>query len=530
MAETQLNDNQLALNSETGSFAEMIFATQVGKEQIAQALTRKGTQTASTETLVQMAGKIDELNTNNSLMYGKGKNIFDTYLGNTISSVKGVAVLKNNYVLISTATTGYICDMSQEYDNWTTFLDSAVKTITWNTSSPNAYLDYVSVSDDNNTIVRSTNGSSSAAFEFYDLQWEDGVPSQISYIKTSGSSNKSLPSSGVDIKQSLYTRRIYVSNDRKLVAYLDNSNYIRLESYADDTIYARSSSTFDYSSVYHIDNGDVYCYKVQGQSYYSLQLRLYKFAVTESEGVITGISFTSYTDGTLSFDSNYSCLGGGNQYRAIYIKEQKALCLIGYKYSGLNLTASSSDKMVKYKFYALKLPTTDVVSGVVLSYDLGNRYKVYVRRTDTPATSLGSTFYLYEQIDARNLANYNYMAQFFANSSIDEVKLLGGLTFNVDFSTQTITETTQNVQNYAYRYISSESEVLLLFKQTSANSYHGLSSNTNERIMVLFDNSKEIITDIELNYNNTPICIYPLNVYKDDLNGLVQETLEVPVE
>ena len=48
--------------NETGAFAEQTLATSMGKNLLAQVLTNKGVETTSSETLIQMADKVNALN------------------------------------------------------------------------------------------------------------------------------------------------------------------------------------------------------------------------------------------------------------------------------------------------------------------------------------------------------------------------------------------------------------------------------------------------------------------------------------
>ena len=61
MAETLINVNQNQLNTETGSFVELIKSTQEGKEAITTALVNKGIDATSDQTLTSMAGGINQL-------------------------------------------------------------------------------------------------------------------------------------------------------------------------------------------------------------------------------------------------------------------------------------------------------------------------------------------------------------------------------------------------------------------------------------------------------------------------------------
>ena len=62
MQDIQINFNQNNLNKQIGSHAELIYATTQGKNAIATALTNKGVETSASETLIQMADKVNALN------------------------------------------------------------------------------------------------------------------------------------------------------------------------------------------------------------------------------------------------------------------------------------------------------------------------------------------------------------------------------------------------------------------------------------------------------------------------------------
>ena len=541
MSETQINDNQLALNSETGSFAEMIFATQVGKEQIAQALTSKGTQTASTETLVQMADKISALNTNNSVMYGKGKNILDSITSQNVTSVRGLILLKNNYALISTTTTGYVCDLSQEYDDWSDFLGSAAVTITWNEALSGNEYDLVSASEDSCTIARAPKGYYNTSIEFYDLAWNNGVPTSMTYLKTSSGTNKQLYSSPGTGKFAYHPSQIFVSNDRKLVAYRKDTYTFILESYEDDSIYAGTTGIYLYGEMMPYDisvNGDsvsVFYYWYYESDSYRIRTVTFNYTLEYTGNDITSISYNNYTTISQSF-GEYSFYGSSSYTTPsmLYLKEQKILLILTQKWNNLNLTASSTDRLPQIKLFAYKLPSASNNTDVLMSLDLGAKYKKFHKNTSSSSSYdlyissyySDNSFY-YISVFRMQLAQFLCKTQNIDANTV-RVYMVSGQSFDIDFRNNTITDSTASIVNYAEPNADYRSKVVL-FKQNNASVYYGLRESSYISVITLNPSGKEIITDIELNYNNTPVCIYPLQVNTNDINGLVQETLEVPV-
>ena len=59
--------------NETGALAELVYATSQGKNAVAAALTAKGVTTAASETLIQMADKVNNLNVDTGAEYWTGK-------------------------------------------------------------------------------------------------------------------------------------------------------------------------------------------------------------------------------------------------------------------------------------------------------------------------------------------------------------------------------------------------------------------------------------------------------------------------
>ena len=59
--------------NETGALAELVYATSQGKNAVAAALTAKGAATAASETLIQMADKVNNLNVDTGAEYWTGK-------------------------------------------------------------------------------------------------------------------------------------------------------------------------------------------------------------------------------------------------------------------------------------------------------------------------------------------------------------------------------------------------------------------------------------------------------------------------
>lgn len=525
MSETQLNDNQLALNTETGSFAEMIFATQIGKEALAQRLTEKGSTTAASETLLQMADKLAALNTNNSLVFGKGKDIFSSYnsstfTGETISSITSKVLLKNNYILISTKTTCYICDLSRTYDDIGQFLAQAVVTFQWQTSAEG---DRIGLSEDMNTIVRIPSSYSETYFEFYDLSWSNGAPTAITYLKRSTSSNKK---SDID-SYTTYPSGIIISNDRKLVAYTYNSYYFYLESVDDDTIRAQASYSFSASCYpYAINGGDVYVYSPVYGHY-----AVIKYNVTEENGEITAITYDKIQDNQVSL-SPYACPNEYYYYiyySSLYLREQNVVVRMTYKASSVELNTSSPNKVPEWRLYVIELPTASRAMQVY-HYDLGKCYKLYYKNSTT------KTYFSDTDIDSRTYPSYAYKIGLYKflfktsviSSGVIGIELISGQKFSINLNSHTITETTEVVTNYASPVIQYLSTIDGILFKTSNGEYYSASGSTAYKY-TFNANAKDIITDINLNYNNTPICIYPLEVYSGSMNGLITDTIEVPV-
>ena len=103
MSETQINFNQNNLNNQIGSHAELIYATSQGKNAIATALTNKGVETSASETLIQMADKVTNLNTdqNAETLWGPqiesvaSKNNSSSYYYRHAESANGIVAIYN---------------------------------------------------------------------------------------------------------------------------------------------------------------------------------------------------------------------------------------------------------------------------------------------------------------------------------------------------------------------------------------------------------------------------------------------------
>lgn len=194
--------------NETGALSELVLATSMGKNLLAQRLTEKGITTSPSETLVQMADKVNQITTFDSLNLGKSKLVSlvdytDVTSGNTYGRFHATR-MNNGYTAVVANGKIYLCETEGNYSSLTDFLNSAAASITQTNASSSGSWAYIAASDD---------GSKLATYDFnghidvYSVSY--GSTPSITYVST-------VDASGTYGK---YNLCLAINNAGTLVAY-----------------------------------------------------------------------------------------------------------------------------------------------------------------------------------------------------------------------------------------------------------------------------------------------------------------------
>lgn len=115
-----------------GALAELELATSIGKQQLAEVLTEKGVSTTASETLVQMADKVQSLQVSEGVDNIKGYYVDTSGVPSNLptgaSSMRAFRNPKTGDSIVLLGTTIY-CIPNGEYDSLSAFLAAATKTL-----------------------------------------------------------------------------------------------------------------------------------------------------------------------------------------------------------------------------------------------------------------------------------------------------------------------------------------------------------------------------------------------------------------
>lgn len=167
--------------NETGALAELTLATSIGKNALAQAITGKGITCSPTDTLLDMANKINSIPVpTNDIVFRKGLYIDRTRTGQTQTySIKRIA--NGGFLVYSTTELGVAPKGS--YQNYTEIINAATF---FNTGRTMVFP--INISSDCKTIITYTQAGTSTSsgitsIILYDVDWTGDTP-VISLIDT----------------------------------------------------------------------------------------------------------------------------------------------------------------------------------------------------------------------------------------------------------------------------------------------------------------------------------------------------------
>ena len=278
--------------NEAGALAELALSTSIGKNLLAQNLNEKGITASPTESLVSLADKVGSLSDEGPIR--------TKYLYHTLDTVTGVDTNSGHW----STPTDYFELIGDEYIAYisSTYLYIAEKTglksiddlkskavVSCLLSENVQGGTYFAFSPDYTKFVIGANGSTSSGsqrpvmYHIYDITWTNGVPTAITYLKSRQTSETS---------SSQYFYWPAITNDAKFVAFRysipsSNSNYIRIESTYDSTVYATISGTYSYKGAFKQIFKDY-----DGDSATLAQLYLYTFTYDSGTSEPTSITAT----------------------------------------------------------------------------------------------------------------------------------------------------------------------------------------------------------------------------------------------
>ena len=190
----------------TGALAELEYATSQGKNAIATALTNKGVATDASETLIQMADKVNNLTVDSTFdklvgsIYYNGGNTNQSALSLTpLASCK----LVNGYVATTASGTLYVYKMSGAYSSIAEALAAAEMSIALQ-NKPSSNAAYLTCSKDGKTII-SHAFDDAGTVDIYSVDYD---AKSLQYIKSI---------TGVTLYRG--QTRMAITNDRSLIAW-----------------------------------------------------------------------------------------------------------------------------------------------------------------------------------------------------------------------------------------------------------------------------------------------------------------------
>lgn len=126
---TQIAETVADIN-ETGALSELVYATSQGKNLLAQYLTNKGVQTSNTETLIQMADKVNNLIVQNSAELMKG---YVYAMPDAASSISNsiINVLNDDFIVYINSSSVNILPRESSATDTTQWLGSAISSATY---------------------------------------------------------------------------------------------------------------------------------------------------------------------------------------------------------------------------------------------------------------------------------------------------------------------------------------------------------------------------------------------------------------
>lgn len=269
--------------NETGALTELVYATSQGKNAVAAALTAKGVTTAASETLIQMADKVNNLNVDNSVEQVRGLYMQQNSSTTTQLAVSYPRIFKNiatrDTILLLGTVAYYIPNGS--YASWDEFLAGATFTLDIAQEDPSYTFDLryeaFAVSEDFTKLLVTVNNSN--LHQVYNISSSTGFTKLHEFTKELVVSTSNYKGFGV-------------RNDGNYVVYGTDSKELSVYNVTTATDYTvafpSTNTTFAYLASVLMKDTTLYIFAATQytSSTYSPLIGKIKYAVDES-GIVT---------------------------------------------------------------------------------------------------------------------------------------------------------------------------------------------------------------------------------------------------
>ena len=497
-----------------GPLAELELATSIGKQQLAEALTEKGVASTPSDTLVQMADKLRGLTTNDALTFIKGSILSSNSTSlNIPTDIRDFAVIPNvhDHFVVHAGQALHIIPRGN-YPDLPAMIGASVSDVAAHSYTSTTVR--MGRSTDGNTIV--VVYGTNTAMDIYGIDWSGGTP-VISYVKT------------VTIPFSIQYQpwKPSITNDRELATAADsNHGCMGLFLVNDTTIYKIGNTGLHIQNIYQNqiyfdinEQKEGYLYTAgnasasgDSKAYKSTKIK-YVPTTPEATGSITienpgqNLYPIGTTAGPSAFErSSFIDFESGlliRTYCINYYKNYTSSRTISGQLSVLNLKDESKpEALTSLNTYACAInPSQSYNYGITnAGVPIQNRPALCVygfpviKKSDT-AWQLNIPQFEQDEIVYDSSA-----------SVLSRTKTSCALANNTsDYRFEILLSANTNGYMYAYTYINSQ--------------YYGQAN-------VL---TKDVITMVHLNFNDTPVDL-PITALKyNEINGLKTETVSVPL-
>lgn len=274
--------------NESGALSELVYATSQGKALLAQYITGKGIPTSASETLIQMADKV-----NSMTLDGNSERIYADAVGQTVTSTTGINTsvdyfvnpLNLDYVIITTNILYYV-PYSESYDSFDDMLNAATHTL--NLKELDASYDYNSLGisyryasnmseDFSKLVLPVTVNSATATALVFDVNPENGFT--LLHTISSKTLNQASSSNWIGVQWGI--------SDTGNHLFYSTSNNTYIYDIVNATDYALGSSIATYSSTTLMKPHAIYIIQGGSSATSYNYLKKLPYTIDSSTGAVT---------------------------------------------------------------------------------------------------------------------------------------------------------------------------------------------------------------------------------------------------
>lgn len=205
-----------------GSFSDLVLATDVGKKALAQRLTEKGVSSTPSDTLLEMADKLNGLSINNEQTRIVSKLCLSTADVNQANFSNSAVNLPDGYTAVQENGYIYIVPTVTTYSSWQDVKTNAVTSTAMQHTAPT--YGYINCSQDGKTIITAMMDADRTV----DVYSYDQSTHAVTYLSTI---------TGV-INTAQYCPRVAITNDRSVIAWADTTSASKIGLVSDLTVVA----------------------------------------------------------------------------------------------------------------------------------------------------------------------------------------------------------------------------------------------------------------------------------------------------